>query len=56
MARCLGGRKKNVENLVSLFIFYAIEGHKSKTKDSTYNMHLNFWSCFSRKKVHIIHG
>ena len=42
-------------NFVCLFT-YANEGRESKTKDSVYNTHLNFWSFFSGKKVHIIHG
>ena len=37
-------------NLVSLFIFYATEGCKSKTMDSTYDMHLNFLELFYWEK------
>ena len=29
---------------------YANDEHESKTKDSVYNMHLNFLSFFSKKK------
>ena len=31
------------------------DGRESKTKDSVYNMHLDFRSLFSGKKVRIIH-
>ena len=34
----------------------ANEGREETTKDSVCNAHLNFRSCFSRKKVSIIHG
>ena len=41
---------------ISCICLHANEGRKSKTKDSMYNTHLNFQSCFSGKKVRIIHG
>ena len=41
---------------ISCICLRASEGRKSKTKDSVYNVHLNFRSFFSGKKVRIIHG
>ena len=41
---------------ISCICLHDNEGHKSETKDSVYNTHLNFQSFFNGKKVHIIHG
>ena len=40
---------------ISCICLRANEGRESKTKDSVYNTHLNFWSFSSGKKVRITH-
>ena len=41
---------------ISCICLHANVGHESKTKDSMYNTHLNFWSFFRGKKCTLYTG